>query len=146
MRGLESDPDSFLLRFWLGMVYEMQSKHQEAIHEFQMATDLCHGGVSYIVGGLGHAHAIAGNRQEATRIIEELLERAKQETIDLIAVAVIYAGLAEAEQALAYLEKAVDARGMSGLLLKADPRYDKLQSHPRFQQLLWRMKLADRPV
>jgi eukaryotic-like serine/threonine-protein kinase len=141
MRGLESDPDSFLLRFWLGMVYEMQAKHQEAIQEFQTAVDLCAAGVSYIVGGLGHAHATAGNRLEAFRIIEELLERAKREPVDLIAVAVIYAGLAEAEQALTYLEKAADARGMSGLLVNADPRYDTLRSDPRFQELLKRMNL-----
>jgi len=142
MRGLESDPDSFLVRFWLGLVYGMQARHQEAIHEFQMAVDLCNGGVSYIVGGLGHAHALAGNRQEAIRIIEELLEPAKRKPIDLGAVAAVYAGLADADQALTYLEKAVDARGMTGLLLKTDPRYDALRSHPRFQQLLKRMNLV----
>jgi hypothetical protein len=36
----------------------------------------------------------------------------------------ISAGLADAEQALTYLEMAGDVRGMSGLLVNADPRYD----------------------
>ena len=54
----------------------------------------------------------------------------------------IYAGLADAEQALTYLEKAADARGMSGLLVNADPRYDTLRSHTRFQQLLESMHLG----
>jgi serine/threonine-protein kinase len=142
MRGLESDPDSFLLRFWLGMVYECQMKYQEAIREFQTAVDLCDAGVSYIVGGLGHAYAVSGNRQEAFRMIEEFLDRAKREAVDLMSVAVIYAGLGDIEQALAFLEKACDARGMTGLLINADPRYNAVRSEPRFQQLLRKMNLA----
>jgi hypothetical protein len=39
---------------------------------FRWSVDLCHGGVPYIVGGLGHAHALAGNRQEATRSVQKL--------------------------------------------------------------------------
>jgi hypothetical protein len=60
----------------------------------------------------------------------------------LLSVAVIYAGLGDREQALTFLEKACDARGMSGLLVNADPRYYALRSEPRFQQLLRRMHLA----
>ena len=56
--------------------------------------------------------------------------------------ALAYAGLADAEHTLTYLEKAADDRGMSGLLIKTDPRYETLRSHPRFQQLLWRMNLG----
>jgi hypothetical protein len=37
----------------------------------------------------------------------------------------IYAGLTDAEQALTYFEKAADVRGMSGLLVNADPRYER---------------------
>src|SRR5262249_33647304 len=50
LKGLESDPDYFLLRLWLGMAYESQAKYREAIQELQTATDLCHRGVSWVVG------------------------------------------------------------------------------------------------
>jgi hypothetical protein len=40
--------------------------------------------VSYIVGGLGHAYAVSGNERKAFRIIEEVLDRAERETIDLM--------------------------------------------------------------
>jgi len=142
LEGLESNPDSFLLRFWLGLAYLLEAKHAEAISELQGAVDASRRGVSWVVGALGHAYAVSGNQAEALRILEELLERNKREAIDLTSVAAIYAGLGDTENALTSLEKACDNRGMSGILLKVDPRFEPLHSEPRFQEVLRRMNLA----
>ena len=142
MRGLESDPDYFLLRYWLGMGHEAQGRFAEAIRELEIAVELCRRSVSWVLGALGHAHAAAGNRAEAVRILEELLDRAQRETIDFISVAVIHEGLGERENALAMLETACDARGMAAVFFMSDPRYEALRREPRFQQLLKRMNLA----
>ena len=142
LRGLESDPDYFLLRLWLGVAYELEARYREAIQELQTAVDSCHRNVSWVVGALGHAYAAAGNQPEALRILEELLDRAKRETIDFTAVALIYVGMGDTENALVSLEKACDARGMSGVGMKVDPRYDALRFEPRFQRALRRMNLA----
>jgi serine/threonine protein kinase/tetratricopeptide (TPR) repeat protein len=142
LKGLQSDPDHFLLRFWLGVAYLLEEKHAEAISELQTAVDLCRRGVSWVVGSLGHAYAVWGNQAEALRILEELLDRAKREAIDFVSVAAIYVGLRDTENALTALEKACDNRGMSGILVKVDPRFDPLRSEPRFQQVLKRMNLA----
>ena len=79
---------------------------------------------------------------EALRLLEELLNRAKRETIDFVSVAVVYTILGDLENALTSLEKACDARGMSGVLAKIDPRFDPILSEPRYQQVLKRMSLA----
>ncbi len=142
LEGLESNPDYFLLRYWLGLAYLLQVKHAEAISELQTAVDLCRREVSWVVGALGHAYAVSGNQAEALRILEELLDRAKREAIDFISVAAIYAGLGDTENALTSLERACDNRGMSGILVKEDARLDPLRSEPRFQQMLRRMNLA----
>lgn len=142
LEGLESDPDYFLLRHWLGLAYLLEAKNAEAISELQTAVDLCGRGVSWAVGSLGHAYAVSGNQTEALRILEELLDRAKREAIDFISVAAIYAGLCDTGNALTSLEKACENRGMSGILVKVDPRFDALRSEPRFQQVLTRMNLA----
>jgi serine/threonine protein kinase/tetratricopeptide (TPR) repeat protein len=142
LKGLENDPHHFLLRVWLGMAYAAQAKYPEAIRELQMAVDLSSRGVSWVIGALGHAYAVAGNRPEALAILEDLLGRAERETIDFTSIAVIYAGLGDTDNALLYLEKACEARGMSGVLLKPDPRLDPLRSEPRFQKLLRQMNLA----
>jgi serine/threonine protein kinase/Flp pilus assembly protein TadD len=142
LKGLESDPDYFLLRYWLGLVYQMEKRHPEAIREFETAVELCGRGVSWVVGALGGAHAAAGNRAEAMQILQELLDRAQRETIDFTSVAVIYTNLGDVGNALTSLEKACDARGMSGVLVKCDPRFVPLHGEPRFQNVLKRMNLA----
>ena len=76
------------------------------------------------------------------QILQELLDRAERGTIDFTAVAVIYLNLGDVENALTSLEKACDARGMSGVLLKCDPRLISLHGEPRFQNVLKRMNLA----
>ena len=98
--------------------------------------------VTWVVGALGAAYAAAGNRVEAMRILQELLDRAERETIDFSSIAAIYATLGDVENALTSLEKACDARGMSGVMVNMDPRYAGLRGEPRFQNILKRMNLA----
>ena len=140
--GLESNPDYFLLRFWLGLARLLQNKPAEAISELQKAVDACGREVSWVVGALGHAHAVSGNRTEALQVLEELLDRAKRAAIDYTSVGAIYMALGDTENALASLETACANRGMSGILLKVDPRFDAVRSEPRFQQVLKQMNLA----
>ena len=142
LKGLEYDPDYFLLRFWLGLAYQMDRRYPEAIRELETATELCGRGVSWVVGALGGAHAAAGNRAEALQILQELLGRAERETIDYMSVGTIYTSLGAIEDALTSMEKACDARGMSAVLVKCDPRFVPLHREPRFQNVLKRMNLA----
>ena len=53
LKGLENDPHYFLLRFWLGLAYQMETRYPEAIRELETAVDLCRRGVSWVVGALG---------------------------------------------------------------------------------------------
>ena len=142
LKGLENDPHYFLLRFWLGLAYQMEARYPEATRELETAVDLCGRGVSWVVGALGSAYAAAGNRAKAMGILQELQDRAERETIDFSSFAAIYASLGDVENALTYLEKACDARGMSGVMVNMDPRYAGLRSEPRFQSILQRMNLA----
>ncbi len=142
LKGLENDPHHFLLRFWLGLAYQMAARYPEAIRELETAVDLCGRGVSWVVGALGSAYAASGNRAKAMGILQELQDRAERETIDFSSFAAIYASLGDVENALTYLEKACDARGMSGVMVNMDPRYAGLRGEPRFQNILKRMNLA----
>jgi tetratricopeptide (TPR) repeat protein len=53
-QGLEFDPNYPLLRYWLGMAYEQESRYEEAIGELEKAVQLFDG-VSFAVGALAHA-------------------------------------------------------------------------------------------
>ena len=140
--GLEIDPNHFLLRQWLGSAYLAESKCQEAIEELRAAVDLTSRGVSWVLGLLAHAYAIAGDKAAALAILEELSERAKREPIDGFALAAIYLGLSERDNALKQLEEAVETGGMTRVFMSSDPRFESLRQETRFQAVLKRMNLA----
>jgi serine/threonine-protein kinase len=76
---------------------------------------------------------------EATRAIEELRQRAKRFHVSPYDIAIIYAGLGQKEEALAWLEKAYEERSWYLCLLSVDPKLDAFRSEPRFQSLLRRV-------
>jgi hypothetical protein len=57
-------------------------------------------------------------------------------------VALVYAGLGDREQALAWLEKAYNERSHWMVWLALDPRWSEIRGDARFQRLLTRIGLA----
>jgi len=142
LRGLEYDPGYFMLRIWLGMAYQCQEKDAEAVLECEKACDLS-AGVSLAVGALGNAHAAFGNRDEALRLLQQLIEASERQHNGYYQIAVIYAGLGDKENALLWLEKACDGRdGFLPMFVNVDPRLDGLHGEERYQNVLQRLKLA----
>jgi hypothetical protein len=56
-------------------------------------------------------------------------------------VALVYNGLGDQNEAIRWLEKAVDERDVRVTLLKVDPRWDSFQSNPHFVAILKRIGL-----
>ena len=93
-------------------------------------------------GSLGHAYAVSGNRAEATRRLQELLDKSEREVVDCTAFILIHLGLGDREQALNWTEKAIEAKGFVSVGLNGDPRFDSLRGEPRFQAVIRRMNLT----
>ncbi len=136
------NPTFFLLRMWLGLACLQEERFDEAIEALGEAVTLSEGKISWVVGSLGHAFAVAGKRAEATRLLEELLERAVREVIDGTALLLIYLGLGDREEALRWTEKAGESKGLISVWLNGDPRFDPLRGEPRFQAVIRRMNLT----
>jgi Flp pilus assembly protein TadD len=116
--------------------------YEEAIARFQKAVPLAQGnGRSMTLAGLGHVYAASGKKVEARAQLTELERVARQEYVSAVAVALIYAGLGEKDQAFTWLEKAYEERAFELTWLKVEPRWDSLRSDPRFANLLRRMGL-----
>ena len=96
-------------------------------------------------GHLGFAHASLGNRAEATRLLQLLLDHATNEWAPWIDIAAIYAGLGEAAPALDWLERGYRHRCFDVLFLRDDPRFDILRDDARFKQLAERT-VPDQPT
>jgi TolB-like protein/DNA-binding winged helix-turn-helix (wHTH) protein len=135
---LEMDPDFALPRAVLGQAYEHQGVHAQAISELQKAVSISHGSPA-MLGALGHAFATAGNKPEAKKILVQMNESSKTRYVSPFYVAMVYAGLHEDDNALAWLEKAYNDRSNAVIFLKVDPAFDGMRSNARFQALLTRL-------
>ena len=75
---------------------------------------------------LGLAHALAGNRGQALKLVGQLNEQSKQRYISPFNRAVIYGGLGDKRRAMEWLEQAFDERSVSLNLLKVSPAFISL--------------------
>ena len=121
----------------VGAAYVQMGKHEQAIAELREAlkssTIYAHTATE-----LANALAVAGHREEAMKLLDTV-EYVPWKTMG---AALVYAGLAEKDEAFRSLEKAIELRAPFVILLKVDPRFDSLRDDPRFQNLLRRMNLA----
>jgi tetratricopeptide (TPR) repeat protein len=141
-KGLELDPSFPSFYVFLPAAYEQKGMYDDAIAKFQKAIPLTRGHAkSLVLAGLGHVYAVSGKRVEARKELNELERLARQEYVPAVAIALIYAGLGEKDQAFTWLDKAYEERAFELTWLKVEPRWDSLRSDPRFADLLRRMGL-----
>jgi serine/threonine protein kinase len=139
-KTLELDPNFILARMFLGQAYQQKGMMDEAIREFQEAVSLSGRNPVYL-GGLGQAYALAAKRREAMGVLEELKKQSRLRYVAARAIAEVYVGLGERDQAFFWLGKAIEERDGWLVHLRRDPRYDSLRSDPRFADLLRRIGL-----
>jgi TolB-like protein/Tfp pilus assembly protein PilF len=123
----------------LGTAYLLKGMHADAIEELQLAYKLMGG--PRRMAFLGYAYAVSGNTREAQRILNGFLEQYRRGPFPALAIALIYIGLGDKDQAFVWLEKSIDQRDLN-LCLLWDSFYEPLRSDPRFASLLRRMKLT----
>ncbi|HKW32719.1 MAG TPA: tetratricopeptide repeat protein [Candidatus Acidoferrum sp.] len=137
---LEMDPKSVNAHGGLGRLYDLQGNHAQAIAELREAKTLSESD-PFVIAGLGHAYAAAGKSREAHEMLNELRQLSKRRYVTPYLVASVYAGLAEREQTLFWLEKALEEHNDSLVSLKVDAEFASLRTDPRFQEILRRIGL-----
>jgi tetratricopeptide (TPR) repeat protein len=88
------------------------------------------------------SYGLAGRKAEANKILNELLELNRHRYVTPPALANVYIGLGEKDQAFFWLEKAYQDRSNYLAYLKVFPGCDSLRSDRRFDDLLRRLGLA----
>jgi DNA-binding winged helix-turn-helix (wHTH) protein/TolB-like protein/Tfp pilus assembly protein PilF len=136
---LELDPSSFPARRYLGLAYEAKGMYAEAIAEFQTGVKLS--GSPLMLALLGHAYAVSGKTAEAKQVLNDLQQLQSQRYVSPYTVAAIHAGLGDQEEALKWLETAVEERDIWLMNLKVDPVFAKLRSQKKFTDILARIRL-----
>jgi len=138
---LQINPDFWVAHNNLGRVYLHQGRFDEAIDELQKAIKLSNG-TTEPVTQMGYAFAKSGRRPQALATLTELRSFAQNHYVPAYNFAMIYNGLDEKDQALAYLERSLEEREVQITFIKIDMRWDELRSDPRFQEIMRRVGLA----
>jgi tetratricopeptide (TPR) repeat protein len=115
--------------------------YNEAIDEINQAIQLS-GGDTRARATLGHAFAVAGRRDDAIKVLNDLKTLSKERYVSPYYMALIYVGLGDERQAVAWLEKASAERESYLILMKAEPVFDRLRSDPGFQAIERRVGLT----
>jgi SLT domain-containing protein len=93
------------------------------------------------LASIAYIDARLGKKDEARKILGQLMETSKKQYVASIEIAAIFAGLDDADSAMLWLEKAYRQRESQVPFIKSDDRFNPLNSDPRFQDLIRRLGL-----
>jgi TolB-like protein/DNA-binding winged helix-turn-helix (wHTH) protein/Tfp pilus assembly protein PilF len=140
LNTIEMDPTYLLAHIVLGQCYEQEEKYSEAITELQKAASMSPDSPP-VLAALGHAYAAAGKRAEALQMLVQLKSLSARRYVSPFYLALLYIGLGDREQAVAWLDRGYDDRSNNMIFLNVVPQFDSLRSDPRFQDLRHRIGL-----
>jgi Tfp pilus assembly protein PilF len=138
---LEMDAAYPFARRLLGAACIGAGMHREGIAELEQTRGA--GSVSH--AWLAHAHAVAGHRDAAIGLLDELNTsiRTRQSYVPAYHLALVYAGLGDGDAAFAQLLHACDERDPALVNVRVEPRFAPLRTDPRFLALASKLGLTD---
>lgn len=147
LKILQTEDSSYdLANRYLGQIYTQLGYYDKAIVHFKAA------GGDYIentnlYGNLTCAIALKGDRDQANKRVQQLLERRELNYVSHYRLAQCYACLGETDKALAELRQAREDKGDVFVLWSAvDPLLSPLQSNPDFDEYLATLGLRKKAI
>ncbi|CAN5589514.1 adenylate/guanylate cyclase domain-containing protein [soil metagenome] len=137
-RTLELDPNFWIAHTYRGKVFLEQGKITEAIAAFNQAIESSRGNPEPLAA-LGYLYGRTGNGAKAQEVLAQLHEIAVQRGVAPYHFALVHTGLVEQDEALAWLEKAVEERDPRVSWLQVEPSWDSLRGDARFAEILRRV-------
>ena len=138
---VQFDPDFWGGHWGRGHVLRQRKMYDEAISAFSSAVDLG-GGHTMSLASLGYTYAIAGEREMALGILDNLVDIAETTYVSPMDFAVVHAGLGDRDEVFRWLEKAFEVRARSMAWLTAKDEFALFRSDPRFTSLVASVGIA----
>ncbi len=132
------DPNYWNAYSWLGLVYLKQGRNGEAFAALEKGVELSRRS-NRALSFLGYAKAVTGNRAEAESIVKELEEKYAKREATILNVAMVYAGLGDKNQSLAWLEKGLESQSGESARIRWYPPFAPFRNDSRYQSLILRM-------
>jgi serine/threonine protein kinase/Tfp pilus assembly protein PilF len=117
------------------------NNHAEGLAALERAVALSPGDTLWLAQ-LGEAHALAGDVERASAILQELEAQSRTRYVAPYHLAYVHTGLGQLDRAIDYLEQAYEQRSGSVYGIRGSFLFAPLRSHPRFKALLHKMNLG----
>jgi adenylate cyclase len=138
--ALELERQSEPAQYFLAMAQHFSGRPDPSIDLLTRASGEC----PALLSGLAFVLAQNGRRDAASRVIDEMKERATtQEVLSPYDFAEAFIGLGEIDRALDYLNRACELRLAEMVGVAVDPVFSPLHDHPRFQRILRAVGLVE---
>lgn len=138
---LELDPDFVTVHRLLSLAFLGQGKIEDAIKENEIWGKRTGNRVKADVA-LAHILATAGKKDEAKKMIEEIITKNILSPNDYRGVAMAYTALGEKDAAFEWLEKSYQKHEESLCSLNIDPKFEPLRGDPRFDMMIRKIGLG----
>src|SRR6266704_212874 len=89
--------------------------------------------------GLGITYAKMGRREDALRVLDQLIQKSRQQYVTADSIAAVYVALGEKDEAFRWLDRAVEEHSGAFYSYMFCPEFRPLRSDPRFADLLRRI-------
>lgn len=137
---LEREPHFWMAHYWLAQVLGSHGEHAAAAASAQRANELV--GDNGALWLIAWTHAVAGRRDEALVQLDALLERSSDRYVPPYDMAQVYAGLGDAGQVFAWLERAEQGRSRHLDTLGVNPIMDPYRADPRMADMYARIGIT----
>ena len=134
-----SEAQMMMPSFWAqivrGWAFIGQGRNDSAVVAMRSAATLSNN-LPFANAALAHALAKAGKTAEARKLLDMLVRQSIKGYVSAYDIAIVYAGLGDNDQAMAWLGKAFSERSMFLVHLTWDARLDTLHTDPRFAEIV----------
>ena len=134
-RVLQVDPNYIYFDSPLADAYREKGDLQEAIALYEKTQTVTH----FPSAGLAITYAKMGRLEDARRVLNQRIEKSRQQYVAADSIAAVYVALGDKEEAFRWLEQAFDEHSAPMFYLACHPIFRALRSDPRFADLLRRM-------
>jgi TolB-like protein/DNA-binding winged helix-turn-helix (wHTH) protein/tetratricopeptide (TPR) repeat protein len=137
-KTLEITPGFAVAHWGLAQIHRLEGRFTEQIDQLRTAVQLS-GNSAYMRAHLAYGYAVAGDHARAAAIARELQAEGPQRYVAPYHLALIAAGVGDADRAVRWLERAYEDRSGWLVFLAVEPEFDAMRTRTDFQRLLARV-------
>ncbi|NIM91464.1 MAG: protein kinase [Candidatus Aminicenantes bacterium] len=140
-KTIEMDPSFTYVHGYLGLTYIQKSMYEEALAEAKKEKEISRIWNPRVEAWLAFAYVKAGQKNEARKILDEMLKRSEQTYVSPYYIGYVYIALGEDDQGFRWLDKAIEEQDSWLRYLKIEQAFDRVRSDLRYKELLKKIRL-----